>query len=317
MTCIRCQHQTCKRFGYFGKRRIQRWRCTSCRSTFSEPQPQSALGSMHTSEEAAARAIQCLIEGCSIRTTERITGLNRNTIMRLLVVIGNRCARLLDTRMRNLHCRYVQCDEIWTFVQKKQRQVRRDPNPYEIGDQWVFVAMDAETKLIASYVVGKRTMESTTNFMHDLCGRLSDRIQLTTDAFPFYKNAVEDAFGIDVHFAQLLKLYGDYGQHGNEKYSPSPITEVIPKVRMGDPDPRHISTSFVERQNLTMRMQMRRLTRLTNAFSKKLENLKAALAIHFAWYNFVRVHASLRVTPAMEAGLTDHVWTIAELLGAA
>ena len=160
-------------------------------------------------------------------------------------------------------------------------------------------------------------MASTRSFVFDLQQRLANQIQLTTDGFPFYQNAVADTFGLDVDFAQLVKLYGDYGQHGNERYSPGPIIEVISKVRIGNPSLRDISTSFVERQNLTMRMQLRRFTRLTNAFSKKLDNLKFALAIHFAYQNFCRVHSSLRVTPAMEAGLTDHVWTIAELLGAA
>ncbi len=317
MTCIRCQHQGAKKFGRHGKRRIQRYRCISCRSTFTETRPASPLGAMRTSEDVAIRAIQCLIEGCSIRSTERLTGLNRNTILRLLEVVGGRCTKLLDSRLRNLHCRYVQCDEIWTFVQKKQRQVRGGASPYEIGDQWVFVAMDAETKLIASYFVGKRTMDSTRSFVADLSQRLANQIQLTTDGFPFYQNAVAETFGLDVDFAQLVKLYGDYGQHGNERYSPGPIVEVISKVRIGNPSHRDISTSFVERQNLTMRMQMRRFTRLTNAFSKKLGNLKYALAIHFAYQNFCRVHGSLRVTPAMEAGLTDHVWTIAELLNRA
>jgi transposase-like protein/IS1 family transposase len=316
MTCLRCKHQGAKKFGTYGKRRIQRYRCISCRSTFAEPQPTSPLGTMRTSEEAAIHAMQCLIEGCSIRSTERLTGLNRNTILRLLEMIGPRCARLMDSRMRGLHCRYVQCDEIWTFVQKKQRQVRGDANPYEIGDQWVFVAMDAETKLVASFQVGKRTMESTKALISDLHGRLANQIQLTTDGFHFYQKAVEEAFGLDVDFAQLVKLYGDYGQHGTERYSPSPIIEVISKVRIGKPSKRDISTSFVERQNLTMRMAMRRFTRLTNAFSKKLENLKLALAVHFAYYNFCRVHATLRVTPAMEAGLSDHVWSVAELLRA-
>jgi len=316
MTCVRCQHQGAKKFGRYGKRRIQRYRCTSCRATFAEPQPQSSLGAMRTSEEAAAEAIQCLIEGCSIRTTERLTGLNRNTILRLLIVIGARCARLMDRQMRELRCRYIQCDEIWSYVGKKARNLRPS-DPAEMGDQWIFVALDAETKLIPSYFVGKRSMESTNRFLSDLSRRVADKVQLTTDGLHFYTKSVEDVFGMDVHFAQLIKLFGDYGQHGTERYSPSPITEVISKVRMGNPDPEHISTSYIERSNLTMRMAMRRLTRLTNGFSKKLDNLKAALAIHFAWYNFVRVHSTLRVTPAMEAGLTDHVWTIAELLSVA
>jgi IS1 family transposase len=199
--------------------------------------------------------------------------------------------------MRNLHCRYVQCDEIWTFVQKKQRQVRGDANAYEIGDQWVFVAMDAETKLVASFQVGKRTMETTKMFIADLHDRLASQIQLTTDGFTFYQNAVADTFGLDVDFAQLVKLYGEYGQHGNERYSPGPIVEVISKVRIGNPSRDDISTSFIERQNLNMRMAMRRFTRLTNAFSKKLNNLKSALALHFAYQNFCRVHAACVLHP--------------------
>ena len=312
MTCVRCKHITCKRFGTYGKRRIQRWRCNSCSATFAEPQPQSSLGTMRTSEDAAIRAVQCLTEGCSIRSTERLTGLNRNTIMRLLELAGERCQKLLDARLRGLNCRYVQCDEIWTFVQKKQRQVR-DGNR-EIGDQWVFVAMDADTKLIASFCVGKRSIENTRALMTDLHKRLANQIQLTTDGFHFYTKVVEETFGLDVDFAQLTKLYGDYGQYGTERYSPSPIVEVISKVRIGNPSKSDISTSFIERQNMTIRMAIRRFTRLTNAFSKKLDNLKFAVALHFAYYNFCRVHSTLRVTPAMEAGLTDHVWSIAELL---
>jgi IS1 family transposase len=264
----------------------------------------------------AAQALKCLLEGCSIRSTERLTGLNRNTIMRILVSVGEHCERLLDTRLRNLSCRYVQCDEIWCFVGKKQRRVRKEDGP-EVGDQWVFVAEDADTKLIASYCVAKRTMGSTVGFIRDLHGRLADQIQLTTDGFPFYQNAVADTFGLDVDFAQLVKLFGDFGQHDgpDARYSPPGITEVISKVRIGHPSVSDISTSYVERQNLTMRMQLRRLTRLTNAYSKKLTNLKAAVALHFAYYNFCRVHSSLRVTPAMEAGLTSHIWSVGELLG--
>ena len=317
MTCTKCQHQTCKKFGYLGKRRIQRWRCNSCSATFAEPQPQSPLGTMRTSPEAAAQALKCLLEGCSIRATERLTRLNRNTIMRLLVLAGERSERLMNRKMRQLPCRRIQCDEIWTFLMKKARHVRKD-DPADFGDQWVFVALDADTKLIPAFLVGKRSSANTQAFMRDLWNRIADhRVQLTTDAYIFYRKAVEESFAADADFAQLTKLYGDYGQHGNERYSPGTITEVISKVRSGNPDPEHISTSFVERSNLTIRMQLRRFTRLTNAFSRKLDNLRAAVSLHFAHYNFCRVHASLRVTPAMEAGLTDHVWSIAELLGAA
>jgi IS1 family transposase len=252
----------------------------------------------------------------SVRSIERVTQVHRDTILRLLVLAGERCTALLDSRMRNVSAKHVQADEIWCYVGKKDKHVRVD-DPAEFGNQWVFVALDADTKLVPSFMVGKRTKETTYAFLQDLKSRLVDaRFQLTTDGFAFYERAVEDTFGGTVDFAQLIKLFGDIGQHGNERYSPSPITEVISKIRDGRPDPEHICTSHVERQNLTMRMHLRRMTRLTNAFSKKLDNLKAAIALHFAWYNFVRVHKTLRTTPAMEAGITDHIWSFGELLSA-
>jgi IS1 family transposase len=258
--------------------------------------------------------IASLLEGSSVRSTERITGVHRDTICRLLVEVGDHCAEIMDSRMRNLQCGFVQCDEIWTYVGKKQRHCHDYDSP-ELGDQWVFVAMDEETKLVPVYTVGKRTEETTWYFMNDLAERMATRIQLTTDGFIFYQRHVEDAFGSEVDFAQLIKLYGDYGQHDSEgKYSPNPIKEVISRVRSGDPNTDRICTSHIERQNLTMRMAMRRFTRLTNAFSKKLTNLKAACALHFAHYNFVRVHSSLRVTPAMAAGIANEVWRLDSLL---
>lgn len=316
MTCTQCQHQTCKRFGTYGKRKIQRWRCNSCRATFADPQPTSPLGTMRTSVEAAERALHCLLEGCSIRSTERLTGLNRNTIMRLLLVAGELSTRVMNERMQNLSARYLQVDEIWTFVGKKRRIVREGDAP-EMGDQWVYVAIDAETKLIPAFRIGKRVRPETWAFLTDLYNRVANRVQLTTDGLNHYTVTVPECFGTDVDFAQLVKLFESSGHGPDARYSPPRITEVISKVRIGAPDAEQISTSYVERQNLTMRMAMRRFTRLTNAFSKKLSHLKAAVALHFAYYNFCRVHSSLRVTPAMEAGLTDHVWSIAELLGAA
>jgi IS1 family transposase/transposase-like protein len=311
MTCTKCQHQTCKRFGYFGKRRIQRWRCNSCKSTFSEAVPR--LGTHYTDPETAAKVLSLMLEGMSVRAISRVTGLHKATVLALMNTAAANVTRLMNTRMRGVRTRYIQSDEIWCFVGKKRRNVR-ESDPAELGDQWVFVAMDAETKLVPSFVVGKRTKETTLAFLRDLQGRLAHtRFQLTTDGFHFYERGVEDVFGGAVDFAQLVKLFGDYGQHGDERYSPPRITEVISKVRDGRPDPAHISTSHIERQNLTMRMQLRRFTRLTNAFSKKLDNLKAAVTLYFAWYNFCRTHQTLRVTPAMEAGLTDHVWSIAEL----
>jgi IS1 family transposase/transposase-like protein len=316
MTCIKCQHSAVKKFGKYGRHRIQRYRCTLCSTTFSDPKPESPLGTMRIDLADALKALHCLLEGCSVRSTERLTQIHRDTILQLLVLAGERCSQLMDARMRNLQCRFVESDEIWAFVGKKQKRVRKDDSP-ELGDAWVFVAIDADTKLIPSFTIGKRSAATTRTFIEDLSGRIANRIQITTDGFRFYVEAVERSFGADIDFAQLVKLYGDYGQHDSAaKYSPSPILEVISKTVQGNPDPERISTSYVERQNLTMRMMMRRFTRLTNAFSKKLDNLKAAVALHFAYYNFCRVHKTLRVTPAMEAGLTDHVWSIGELLGA-
>jgi IS1 family transposase len=258
--------------------------------------------------------LSSLIEGNSIRSTERMTGIHRDTICRLLVAVGNHCGELLDARIRNVRVQYVEADEIWTYVGKKNRHVN-DDDPAEFGDQWVFVAMDAETKLIPSYVVGKRTRETTYRFLLDLQKRVADtRFQLTTDGYHFYERGVEDVFAGTVDFAQLIKLYSNEVRAGNERYSPSPIVEIIAKVRDGNPDPEYISTSYVERQNLTMRMHMRRFTRLTNAFSKRLMSLKAACALHFAHYNFCRIHSSLRVTPAMAAGISSEIWPLDRLL---
>ncbi|HTU40280.1 MAG TPA: IS1 family transposase [Candidatus Aquilonibacter sp.] len=267
-------------------------------------------------EEKALLAVQLLIEGSSIRSIERITRLHRDTIIRLLALAGKRCVGLMDTRMRNLSCKHIQSDEIWTFVGKKQRHVQEGDSE-ELGDAWVFVALDADSKLIPAFTIGKRTRETTYEFLRNMRDRMAaeQRFQLTTDGFAFYRRGVEDVFAGQADFAQVIKLYGDHGQHDAAgRYSPSPMIETIIRVRDGRPDSRHISTSHVERQNLTMRMAIRRFTRLTNAFSKKLENLKAACGLHFAYYNFCRVHQTLRVTPAMEAGLTDHIWTVRELL---
>lgn len=264
--------------------------------------------------EKQLAVLSALVEGNSIRSINRMTGVDRNTISSLLLRVGEYCADLMDGSMRNLHLGYVQCDEIWCFVGKKDRRVR-EADPPEVGSQWVFVAMDEDTKLVPVWTVGKRTEETTWYFINELAERVSSRIQLTTDGFVFYRRHVEDAFGAEVDFAQLIKLYGDYGQHDSEgKYSPNPIKEIISKIRCGEPDEQRICTSHIERQNLTMRMQMRRFTRLTNAFSKKLRHLKAACALHFAHYNFCRVHSSLRITPAMAAGLTTEVWPLTSLL---
>src|SRR5664279_5280751 len=313
MNCQACNIE-CKKCGKH-RNGLQRFRCLQCGKTYTEDH-ERLFGSMTVPEDKALLAIQLLIEGTSIRSTERITKLHRDTIIRLLVLAGERCISLMDTKMRNLRCKRIQADEIWSFIAKKQRNVKVE-DPDEFGDAWVFVALDAETKLIPAYAVGRRDRETTYQFLSDLRDRMAEehRFQITTDGFVFYRRGVEDVFAGQADFAQITKIYGDYGQHDAAgRYSPSPMIETIVKIRDGRPDPRHISTSYVERQNLTIRMAIRRFTRLTNAFSKKLDNHKAACALHFAYYNFCRIHKSLRVTPAMEAGITDHIWTIRELL---
>jgi transposase-like protein/IS1 family transposase len=312
MTCEVC-NVDCQRYGKH-RNGLRRFRCPICKKTFTEAHERT-LRSMYVPQDRAELAVQMLIEGNSLRSTQRITKLDINTIMRVLVLAGERCQSLMDSKMRNLHMEHLQIDEIWTYVQKKKRHVRDGDSP-EVGDAWVYIAIDADTKLVPAFHVGKRHLADTRTFLWDLYGRIEGRTQITTDGLHHYTASVPDTFGLDADFAQLVKLFGDYGQHDgpDARYSPPRIMEVISKVRTGNPDPDHISTSFVERQNLTMRMAIRRFTRLTNAFSKKLLNLKMAVALHFAYYNFCRVHMTLRVTPAMEAGITDHVWTIQELL---
>lgn len=265
--------------------------------------------------ERQTQAISTLIEGNSIRSTERMTGIHRDTIMRLMVSIGEKCADLMNAQMHNLQCKQIQVDEIWTYVGKKQRRITINDDPQEVGDMWTFVALDADSKLVPTYLVGKRDLKTATVFMNDLAGRLANRVQLSSDAMKAYIEATERAFGSNVDYAQLVKIY-EAEPIGPGRYSPPEVVSSLRTVVTGNPKQSNISTSLVERQNLTMRMQMRRFTRLTNAFSKKLDNLKAAVALHFAHYNFVRVHQTLRATPAMAAGVTDHLWTVRDLIGA-
>jgi IS1 family transposase len=257
--------------------------------------------------------ISALVEGNSIRSIERMTSVHRDTIMRLMVRAGKNCENILDKYLRHLSCKYIELDEIWCYVGKKQKHIQKTDNPEEVGDQWVFVAIDSESKLIPSYKIGKRTGITAKHFLNDLSGRLDNRIQLSSDVLAAYVEAVEASFGANVDYGQVVKTY-EAEAIGPGRYSPPRVISASRLVIAGNPQQEKISTSYVERNNLTMRMQMRRFTRLTNGFSKKLENLKAAVALHFAHYNFVRIHGSLRVTPAMEAGVTDHVWGIEEIL---
>ncbi len=263
--------------------------------------------------EKQEMAIAALVEGVSIRSVERMTGIHRDTIMRLGYRVGQGCANLMDSYMKNLKCQTIQVDEIWCFVGKKQRHLKDTDNFKEVGDQWVFVALDADSKLIPSYLVGKRTIDNVYAFIADLSNRVDNRFQLSSDGLKAYIDAVEQSFGKDIDYGQVVKTY-EAEPMGAGRYSPPHVISAERKVIVGNPKTSKISTSYIERQNLTMRMQIRRFTRLTNAFSKKLENLKAAVALHFAHYNFVRVHKTLRVTPAMEAGITNRIWSISDLL---
>ncbi|MCZ6580156.1 MAG: IS1 family transposase [Nitrospirae bacterium] len=268
------------------------------------------------SMEKQIQVIGALVEGNSIRSIERMTGIHRDTIMRLLVRVGNHCQEIMDTHLQGFHSKYLQADEIWTFVAKKEgRLSQEEKGNTSIGDQYCFVALDAETKLIPTFLVGKRNSETALCFIQNLHQKLNGngRIQLTTDGLKAYREAVWWTFGGNVDFAQQIKLYASVNP-GPGRYSPPRVAEVVSTRITGNPVEQHISTSFIERQNLTMRMAIRRFTRLTNAFSKKLENLKAALALHFAHYNFVRVHRTLRVTPAMAAGITDQAWELNKLV---
>lgn len=259
------------------------------------------------------RAISSLAEGSSIRSVERLTGVHRDTIMRLGLRVGQTCTRLLDEEMRNLDCRRIQVDEMWGFIGKKQKNTL--PGEIGKGDVWTWVAIDAETKIVPAYLVGKRNREHAYAFIANLKPRLKNRVQISSDGLDAYIEAIKQGFDYDVDYGQIVKTYATK-QHSypDGKYSPGEIVKVESAIIEGKPDPRHISTSLVERQNLTMRMHMRRLTRLTNGFSKKLENFRAAVGLHFAYYNFVRPHKTLRCTPAMAAGLTNNFWSVGDLV---
>ncbi len=266
-----------------------------------------------------AQVVAALVEGNSVRATVRMTGVSKNTIVKLLVELGAACSKYMGENLVNLPCQRIQCDEIWSFVAAKQKNVTprlAAANPHA-GDVWTWVAMDADTKLICTWMVGNRDWYTAKIFIEDLKRRLANRVQLTTDGLRIYFHSVAAAFGDDVDYAALIKRYGgsvDESGASARKYSPPECIGCEKKPLIGDPDPAHISTSYIERQNLTMRMQIRRFTRLTNAFSKKIENHIASIAIHYMHYNFVRVHQSLRVTPAMAAGVTDRLWEIDDLL---
>jgi len=275
--------------------------------------------------ERRVAIVKALVEGNSIRATARLTGTSKTTVLKLLVELGELASVYQDHALRNLRCRQIQCDEIWSFCGAKQRQVNAGAKG--AGDVWTWTAMDADSKLMVSWLVGRRDIPAARTFMADVAKRLAHRVQLTTDGHNAYLTAVEEAFGWDgTDFAQLVKLYAGGGEasplSGQGRYSPAACTGTIKRHVMGDPDPSSVSTSFVERQNLTMRMGMRRFTRLTNAFSKKVANHAHAVALHFFYYNFCRAHSTLTkahakhypTTPAMAAGIAETPWTIEDIV---
>jgi IS1 family transposase len=260
------------------------------------------------------QVVAALVEGVSINATVRMTGVAKHTVLNLLRDLGCAAATYHHHNVRGVRVRRLQCDEIWQFVGAKKKNVTPEQEAKGWGDVWTWVALDADTKLCVTYYIGDRSGAAGYEFMQDCASRIVGRTQITTDAHRPYLRAVEEAFGADTDYAMLHKIYGA-STPDESRYSPATCIGCDMKVVSGDPDPKHVSTSFVERQNLTMRMSMRRFTRLTNGFSKKLENHGHAVALYYIHYNFCRVHKTLRVTPAMEAGLADHVWTLEELLG--
>jgi IS1 family transposase len=268
------------------------------------------------STEKRVQILQMLCEGSSMRSISRIADVSINTVTKLLVDAGKICSDYQDKAFRNLTCKRIQCDEIWSFCYSKEKNVPEDKkDEFGYGDVYTWTAICDESKLVPSWYVGRRDYAAAKFFIKDLAGRLAHRVQLTTDGLRSYLWAVEDAFGKDIDYAQLIKLYGSEGDESSKgKYSPAQCTGAIKERIQGNPDMKHVSTSYVERQNLTMRMSMRRFTRLTNAFSKKVENHCHALALYFMYYNFVRIHKTLRVTPAMAAGVTDKLWSMEDVV---
>lgn len=260
--------------------------------------------------EKRTQILSCLVKGNSIRFNVRITGAAKNTVSKLLVDVGKACAEYQNNTFRNLSCKRIQVDEIWSFCYSKQKNVpKKYKGQFGYGDVWTWTVICADTKLVPSWLVSSRDAYSASIFLKDLA--LKNRVQLTTDGYGVFFEAIENAFGFDIDYAMLIKIYGH--DTTEKRYSPPECIETIPKHIIGNPNPKYISTSYAERQNLTMQMNIRRFTRLTNAFSEKVENLAHAVALHFMYYNFCRIHRSLRVTPAMEAGVTDHLWNLEDV----
>jgi len=316
MTCHNCQLQAKK----FGRDRYgnQRYRCDACRKTFQELKDKP-LGTMYLPMDKALLVLQMLVEGVSIRSTQRITGVEKKTILSLLVLVGEKCERLLDEKIRKVKVKDIQLDEIWAYVSMKEKtKKRKGKDDTQLGDAYTFVAFERDSKLILAWHLGRRTERDTLEFTEKIFQAVDGtkgRIQVSTDGFAAYPDAICYSLGTRADYAQLIKIYAA-PEPDEHRYSPSRVVEAVATPCFGNPDPERICTSHVERQNLNIRMAMRRFTRLTNAFSKKWSNLRAALAFYFAYYNFCRIHSAIRCTPAMEAGITKSVWELKDLLTA-
>lgn len=311
MTCHFCKSNA-KRFGKYGRKRVQRYRCLECGKTFSDEQ-EKPLDDMRTSTHTFLKIMALLTEGVGVNACARLCGVHKETVLRALELAGQRCQRLLDERMRELSIPDLQLDEIWGFVLLKEKHIRPFDNPSVVGDQYTFVAIDSKTKLVVSFKVGKRTAETTRAFISDLSARVVSEVQLNTDSFGAYQNAIRHSFGERADHGQMVKVFAK-GTSDERRYSPPEVVTAIRTPISGEPVYERISTSYIERSNLSMRTFLRRLTRLCLGFSKKLENMRYAIALYFAYYDFCWVHSTLKTTPAVAAGLTDHRWTLEELL---
>ncbi len=315
MTCHSCSVD-CVKAGRYGRKRVQRYLCKQCGKRYSEPQDKP-LGDVRLPDEKVLLILHCLVEGNSVRGTARLCDVEKRTVLNLLKAAGENCERMLEQRIRNVPCDDVQLDEIWTYVKKKEhRKTAEDKGRDDIGDQFVFIAIERNTKLVITWHLGRRNGVNTQDFITKLrCATAAQRFQLSSDAFQAYRTAIEWGLHDRADYAQIIKLYGKLPT-GRESYRPPKIKGTIKADILGHPNPKLVCTSHVERKNGSFRQWCKRFTRLTYSFSKKRENLRAACALHFAYYNFCRVHGSLRVTPAMEAEITDHVWTLGELIAA-
>jgi IS1 family transposase/transposase-like protein len=314
MVCHNCS-SLCKKFGKFGPKRIQRWRCKQCKRTFSDEQ-NKPLDDMRIPMDKATMALQLLLEGCAVASVTRVTGLHKRTILNLLVLAGERCEKLMEDRIKDIAVRDVACDEIWSYVWcHDKHKARNGIMDEKKGSKWCFIALERNTKMVLAWHLGERDDENTMEFTEKLSNATSGEFQVSTDGWACYRFALGMSLGNRISFAQQIKTYATDGQP-DTRYSPAKVTKVRNKAIFGRPDMERVSTSHVERLNLELRMTMRRLTRLTLSYSKKLANHRAAFALTFAYHNFVRRHETLKTTPAMASGLTDHAWKLEDLLTA-